>query len=159
MNIETSTPEETADRQKKFKRYKKRYFAGRLSFSGLELEQCKKDFLAGVKPQRRFTKEFEITGEILRLKRSALEKLKRAEGIDGKVVELVKKMNIEDTTPGMVQYIKEKIERRRDEAVKLRRSVEIIHDVKIPRLVRTMAALKTMTLPGMVEDNGTVLQK
>lgn len=109
--------------------------------------------------QRRFTKDFEITAEILRYKRTAKTKLEKAEKIDSKVIDLIKKMNVEGTTPGMIQYIKEKIERRRDEAIKLRRSVEIIHDVKIPRLVRTMAALKTLTLPGLMEDNGVTLQK
>jgi hypothetical protein len=43
------TEEEKRKLEKKFKRFKKKYFQGKEGFTGEELEECKQKFLASVK--------------------------------------------------------------------------------------------------------------
>lgn len=111
-----------------------------------------------MKPQKRFTKKFEIEAEIGKLKRRAKQKTVDAASFEATAATSVRDANIPGTNPGDKQFLIEQADHIRKKAIKLRRSVEIINDVKIPMLGRTLAAFQTNTLfPG--DDQAVVLQK
>lgn len=107
--------------------------------------------------QKRFTKKYEIETEIGKLKRRARQKL-----VDAEKEDVISGDHINESRctslAGDRQFHTEQADFHRKKAIKLRRSVEIINDVKIPMLGRTLAAFQTSTLfPG--DDQAVVLQK
>jgi hypothetical protein len=110
-----------------------------------------------MKTQRRFEKRYEIEAEIGKLKRRIALKL----------IDAAKNENIADThskesrlakSNGDREFHIEQADLFRKKAIKLRRSVEIANEVKIPALVRTLAAFQTDTLfPN--DDQAVVLQR
>lgn len=110
------------------------------------------------KPQRRFTKRFEIEAELNRLKRKAKQKLVVAQALEQGAEDHVKNSRLPLITPGERQHCIEQADFIRKKAIRLRRSVEIINDVKLPALGRTLAAFQTETL-FKDDDKAVVLQK
>lgn len=111
-----------------------------------------------MKPQKRFTKKFEIEAEIGRLKRQAKTKQVEAIQMDNICDTHIKDSRETGVTNGDRSFHIEQADLFRKKGIKLRRSVEIINDVKIPMLGRTLAAFQTNTLfPG--DDQAVVMQK
>ena len=111
-----------------------------------------------MKPQKRFNKKYEIEAEIGKLKRRARQKTMEAQDFDLQVATHIDESRAVGALPGDRQFHTEQADHIRKKSDKLRRSVEIINDVKIPMLGRTLAAFQTNTLfPG--DDQAVVLQK
>ena len=108
--------------------------------------------------QKRYTKEFEITADILLQKRKAKLSLEKAERIEAEMHGMVLEMNSPGVDGARVAFLKLEHDTLTRKSQRLRRSIELTEDVRIPRLVRTLAAFKTMSLPGMGGE-GVVLQK
>jgi len=108
--------------------------------------------------QKRYTREFEITADILLQKRKAKLNLEKAERIEAEMHGMVLEMNAPGADGARVAFLKLEHDSLSKKSQRLRRSIELTEDVRIPRLVRTLAAFQTMTLPGMGGD-GITLQK
>jgi hypothetical protein len=111
-----------------------------------------------MKKQRRFSKRFEIEAEINKLKRKAKKKLVDASGFEVDAALQVAQSRLPLITEGERQHCIEQADFIRKKAARLRRSVEIINDVKLPALGRTLAAFQTETL-FKGDDQAVVLQK
>lgn len=111
-----------------------------------------------MKTQRRFTKRFEIEAEINKLKRRAKSKIAEACDFE-KIVEAHKRdANLARLTEGERQFHIDQADFNRKKAYRLRRTAEIINDVKLPMFGRTLAAFQTETLfPN--DDQAVVLQR
>ena len=108
--------------------------------------------------QKRFSAAFEIEVEILKKKKQAKSKLVTAEAIEAKVKELLHQSNSPSITCGEKQYFVEQADFERKKANKIRRSVELIYENRIPQLSRTLAAFNTQPM-AFIEDAAVVLQK
>lgn len=100
------------------------------------------------KQQRRFTTEREIMAEIYSTERKMNAKLKDAEEKDDKATQYIRSGD-----PGLVssgQMI-------RDEAARIRKSVESRDRNKLKKLKDALSAFKTELLPGMGSDTAVVL--
>jgi hypothetical protein len=107
--------------------------------------------------QKRYTKRFEIEAEINKQKRRAKTKTLESAKEDSIVADHVNESRCTNQE-GDRQFHIEQADFHRKKADKLRRSVEIINDVKIPALGRTLAAFQTNTLfPG--DDQAVVLKR
>ena len=108
------------------------------------------------KKQKRYCAAFEIQAEILAYRQKATRKLAKAIKLEDEARAIIKEANLPDNetrSEFMVNQAKE----LRDHADKLRRSHLLIHEEYIPKLVRTMGAFKTGTMPFMT-DNAVTLQ-
>lgn len=110
------------------------------------------------KEQKRFKAAFEIEGEINRLNKKQLERMKFAERMELAALILVRESNDSTLSPGEREYRIECADREREKGRKSRRTAEIIDEEKLPQLKRTLAAFKTQTLfPN--DDKAVVLSK
>jgi len=108
--------------------------------------------------QKRYTKKFEIEVEILKLRRKARGKLIDCEAGDQKIREMLMEANAVNQTPGNRQFLIEQSDFIRKKVARMRRTIELVHEEHIPRLVRTLAAFQTQTFE-FVEDASITLQK
>ena len=108
--------------------------------------------------QRRFEKAFEIELAIIACKKKAKQKLAQVEAIETAVKDLLRQANSPVITIGEKQYFVEQADHDRKKANKLRRSVELIYENRIPQLGRTLAAFQTQPM-AFVEDASINLQK
>lgn len=92
------------------------------------------------------------------LKRKAVKLELRAADVDNVVKGFMAKSHecTEENDHGMAAKWEEDAEFERKKSIKMRRSYWLIHEEHIPRLVRTMADLQTVTLPGF-NDEGVVI--
>lgn len=111
-----------------------------------------------MKPQRRFTKRFEIEAEINKLKLKAKRKLKDADNFEATASVAIVDSRVLGISAGDRQFHIEHADHWRKNAIRSRRSAEIINDVKLPALKRTLAAFQTETL-FKGDDQAVVMQK
>ena len=104
------------------------------------------------KPRKRYSKPYQVHAEILKLKRKAKESLEQAEAIERTVRGYLDQANLPETNAGTRQYLVETADFERKKAIKLRRSVEITEDARIPRLVRTLQTLETKPMDFIKDD-------
>lgn len=100
------------------------------------------------KSQRRFTSEREIMAEIYATERKMNAKLKQAEEKDATATTYIRSGDSGLGAQGQML---------RDEADRLRRSVERRDKKKLKRLKDALSAFKTELLPGMGDDTAVVL--
>lgn len=111
-----------------------------------------------MKPQKRYTKAYEIEADILSYKRKAEKKIKEAVKLEGEAKHYLDEANKSLVASHQRQWNVEQSHIIRKKANKLRRSHELIFENHIPRLSRTLAVFNTKLL-AFETDEGAVLQK
>lgn len=108
--------------------------------------------------QRRFESELEIRLEIARERQRAKRYILRGLELDGEAAASIHKSRTDGIKPGEREWLISNSVELRKKAVKQYRTAELIETNKIPQLVRTLAAFKTMPMP-FLNDGAVVMEK
>lgn len=108
--------------------------------------------------QKQFTKQWELDAAIVKLKRLAERKEKKAIEWDAEFHVYDRLANDPDSTPHMCKWNNERALSFKKKATTLRQQINGIVMRRIPALVRAKAALYTKPLPGFDQDMGVVAQ-
>jgi hypothetical protein len=104
--------------------------------------------------QKRFTKQFELDAEIIKLRRLAERKDAKAKLFDKSFHDYDLLATDPDSPPHLCQFNAERAALFKKKAVTLREQINGIYMRRIPSLVLKKAELATKVLPGFDENMG-----
>ena len=109
-----------------------------------------------MKPKKRYNRPFEVTADILKLKRSAKEKIAAAGVIEREVRGYRDQANLPETASHTASFLIKTADYEHKKAIKLRRSVELIEEKRIPQLIHTLQELNTIPMEFIRHDPSVV---
>jgi seryl-tRNA synthetase len=109
--------------------------------------------------QKRYEGAFEVDMEIVKLRRKAAQLLTEIEDINSKRKEEIKAANQPDKKQHEVQWHMDTANELKRKAKRLGVTLRNIHEVAIPALGQTKAAILTEPLPFLGKDRSSILIK
>lgn len=111
------------------------------------------------RPQKRFSKRFEVEVEINHLKSKVAALTKEAEDWLTKRKDTLNTANLPTTPEGDKAWLVEQAHEFERNETKVRKQIATITETKIPNLGKTIAVIQTEVMPFMDGDRSTTVQK